>query len=151
MHSEWLKITLIIDSWLNDIFRLQCSVDRLGPMVLSWRRVDNSSTSGSSYLATGSLVMSANKRISLLSSTTSSTLLITLVRPEDEGELSEILKIKYRLWIWFLFLGQYVCEVSSSPPVHMAHWLKLTGQINEWSIAVWFLGFLFVRRKLLWK
>lgn len=86
--------------------RLQCSVDRLGPMVLSWRRVDNSSTSGSSYLATGSLVMSANKRISLLSSTTSSTLLITLVRPEDEG--------------------QYVCEVSSSPPVHMAHWLKLT-------------------------
>lgn len=86
--------------------RLQCSVDRLGPMVLSWRRVDNSSTSGSSYLATGSLVMSANKRMSLLSSTTSSTLLITLVRPEDEG--------------------QYVCEVSSSPPVHMAHWLKLT-------------------------
>lgn len=86
--------------------RLQCSVDRLGPMVLSWRRVDNSSTSGSSYLATGRLVMSPNKRISLLSSTTSSTLLITLVRPEDEG--------------------QYVCEVSSSPPVHMAHWLKLT-------------------------
>ena len=67
------------------MFRLQCSVDRLGPMVLSWRRVDNTSTSGSSYLATGSLVMSANKRMSLLSSTTSSTLLITLVRPEDEG------------------------------------------------------------------
>ena len=82
----------IFKDWLSTSFessfscyRLQCSVDRLGPMVLSWRRVDNSSTSGSSYLATGRLVMSPNKRISLLSSTTSSTLLITLVRPEDEG------------------------------------------------------------------
>ena len=105
MHSEWLEMTcskltngflkpfhLIQDYHviLPDIFvfisRLQCSVDRLGPMVLSWRRVDNTSTSGSSYLATGSLVMSPNKRISLLSSTTSSSLLITLVKPEDEGE-----------------------------------------------------------------
>ena len=95
-------------------------------MVLSWRRVDNTSTSGSSYLATGSLVMSSNKRISLLSSTTSSTLLITLVRPEDEGENGEI-QIDNN--VNKSYLGQYVCEVSSSPPVHMAHWLKLTGHI----------------------
>ena len=85
--------------------RLECQVDRLGPMVLSWRRVNNGTNS---YIATGTLMMLDNKRFSVLSSTTSSTLLITLATPEDAG--------------------QYICEISSNPPVHMTHWLRLKGE-----------------------
>ena len=79
-------------------------------MVLSWKRIINDT---SHYVATGKLIMVNDKRMSLLTSTTSSTLLITLVREEDAG--------------------QYVCEVSSSPPVHMAHWIKIKGK-NTYSI-----------------
>ena len=48
--------------------RLECAVDRLGPMVLSWRRLDNVSqaSAGSyqgSYIATGRLVMVADPRV----------------------------------------------------------------------------------------
>ena len=44
--------------------RLECAVDRLGPMVLSWRRLDNvSMSSAGSYLATGRLVMVADPRV----------------------------------------------------------------------------------------
>ena len=85
--------------------RLECQVDRLGPMVLSWRREHNGT---SSYVATGTLMMLDNKRFSVLSSTTSSTLLITLAAPEDAG--------------------QYSCEISSNPPVHLTHWLRLKGE-----------------------
>ena len=74
-------------------------------MVLSWKRVVNGTTN---YIATGKLVMLDNKRFSVLTSTTSSTLLITLAAREDGG--------------------QYMCEISSNPPVHMTHWLKLKGQ-----------------------
>ena len=85
--------------------RLECQVDRLGPMVLSWRKENNGT---SSYIATGTLIMLDNKRFSVLSSTTSSTLLITLATPEDAG--------------------QYSCEISSNPPVHLTHWLRLEGE-----------------------
>ena len=85
--------------------RLECQVDRLGPMVLSWKRVENGTTN---YVATGKLVMVDNSRFSVLTSTASSTLLITLAAVEDAG--------------------QYMCEISSNPPVHMTHWLKLRGQ-----------------------
>ena len=88
--------------------RLECSVDRLGPMVLSWRRIINET---SHYVATGKLIMVNDKRMSLLTSTASSSLLITLVRAEDAG--------------------QYVCEVSSSPPVHMTHWIKIKGDSKQ--------------------
>ena len=74
-------------------------------MVLSWKKVNNGTNS---YIATGTLMMLDNKRFSVLSSTTSSTLLITLATPEDAG--------------------QYICEISSNPPVHMTHWLKLKGE-----------------------
>ena len=89
--------------------RLECQVDRLGPMVLSWKRVVNGTTN---YIATGKLVMLDNKRFSVLTSTASSTLLITLAAREDGG--------------------QYMCEISSNPPVHMTHWLKLKGQSGLW-------------------
>ena len=76
--------------------RLECRVDNLGPMVLSWRRLINNS---SAYIATGSIVIVRDRRFSVLTSTTSSMLLITLMTPKDTGE--------------------YVCEVSSTPPVHI--------------------------------
>eukprot|EP00090_Calanus_glacialis_P006255 TRINITY_DN1488_c0_g1_i3.p2 TRINITY_DN1488_c0_g1~~TRINITY_DN1488_c0_g1_i3.p2 ORF type:complete len:238 (-),score=70.33 TRINITY_DN1488_c0_g1_i3:720-1433(-) len=82
--------------------RLECKVDNLGPMILSWRRLINNS---SAYIATGSILMERDKRFSVLTSTTSSMLLITLMTPKDTGE--------------------YVCEVSSTPPVHIKHWLKM--------------------------
>jgi len=82
--------------------RLECKVDNLGPMVLSWRRLINNT---SEYIATGSIVMVRDKRFSILTSTSSSMLLITLMTPKDTGE--------------------YVCEVSSTPPVHIKHWLKM--------------------------
>ena len=84
--------------------RLECKVEKLGPMVLSWRRLINNS---SEYIATGNIVMVRDKRVSVLTSTTSSMLLITLMTPKDTGE--------------------YVCEVSSTPPVHIKHWLKMKG------------------------
>ena len=43
---------------------MECAVDRLGPMVLSWRRLDNvSMSSAGSYIATGRLVMVADPRV----------------------------------------------------------------------------------------
>ena len=89
-------------------------MDRLGPMVLSWRRVINGT---SNYIATGKLVMLDNPRFTVLTSTTSSTLLITLAAREDAG--------------------QYLCEISSNPPVHMTHWLRIKGRSAaqlDWSI-----------------
>ena len=86
--------------------RLECKVDNLGPMILSWRRLINNS---SAYIATGSILMERDKRFSVLTSTTSSMLLITLMTPKDTGE--------------------YVCEVSSTPPVHIKHWLKMKGTL----------------------
>ena len=86
--------------------RLECAVDNLGPMILSWRRLINNS---SAYIATGSIVIVRDKRFSVLTSTTSSMLLITLMTPKDTGE--------------------YVCEVSSTPPVHIKHWLKMKGTL----------------------
>ena len=89
---------------ITDCCRLECSVDRLGPMVLSWRRIINNT---SHYIATGHLVMVSDPRVTLLTSTTSSTLLISLVNTSDAG--------------------QYLCEVSSSPPAHINHWIKIKG------------------------
>jgi len=82
--------------------RLECKVDNLGPMILSWKRLKNNT---SEYIVTGNIVMVRDKRFSILTSSTSSMLLITLMSTED--------------------MGEYVCEVSSTPPVHIKHWLKL--------------------------
>ena len=84
--------------------RLECKVDNLGPMILSWKRLKNNT---SEYIVTGTIVMVRDKRFSVLTSSTSSMLLITLMTKEDTGE--------------------YVCEVSSTPPVHIKHWLKMKG------------------------
>ena len=83
--------------------RLECKVDRLGPMVLSWKIVKGND---SEYIVTGRTVMSdKGKRISVLTSSSSSILLVSQVGAKDTGE--------------------YQCEVSSTPPVHIAHWLRL--------------------------
>jgi len=85
--------------------RLECKVDNLGPMILSWKRLRNNT---SEYIVTGSIVIVRDKRVSVLTSTTSSMLVITLMSEVDTGE--------------------YVCEVSSTPPVHIKHWLKMKAQ-----------------------
>lgn len=82
--------------------RLECRVERLGPMVITWSRVRGSTTN---YLATGSVVLDKNSRLEVEVSESSSVLIIKDARSEDEGE--------------------YQCEVSSRPPVHMKLWLKL--------------------------
>lgn len=82
--------------------RLECSVDRLGPMVITWSRVRGNDTT---YLATGSILMVPDHRLEVKVSITSSTLFILDTRPEDEGG--------------------YQCEVSSKPPAHIKLWLKL--------------------------
>jgi len=83
--------------------RLECAVDRLGPMVMSWSKVTGSNTS---YLVTGSMVLVSDPRIEVQVTQTVSTLLIRDTRQEDEGE--------------------YQCSVSSHPPVHIKLWLKLS-------------------------
>jgi len=58
-----------------------------------------------SYLATGTVVMVQDQRVSVETSSTSSTLLIVRAGKEDEGE--------------------YICQVSSQPPVHIKLSLRL--------------------------
>ena len=65
-------------------------------------------SSSSTYLATGSIVTAQDSRVTVLTSSTSSTLLISLATRAD--------------------IGQYSCEISSSPPVHLTHWLRLAGK-----------------------
>lgn len=82
--------------------RLDCRLDQLGPMVVSWGRVKGTNTS---YLATGTVVMVQDRRVSVETSPTSSTLLIIRAERKDEGE--------------------YICQVSSQPPVHIKLSLRL--------------------------
>ena len=88
---------------MGNTARLECSVDRLGPMVLSWKKVNQNI---SEYIVTGRTVMTGgSKKISVLTSSSSSILMLSNVGHEDVGE--------------------YQCEVSSTPPVHMTHWIRL--------------------------
>jgi len=82
--------------------RLDCRLDQLGPMVVSWSRVLGTNTS---YLATGTVVMVQDQRVSVETSPTSSTLLIIRAEKKDEGE--------------------YICQVSSQPPVHIKLSLRI--------------------------
>jgi len=82
--------------------RLDCQLDQLGPMVVSWSRLTGTNAS---YLATGTVVMVQDSRVSVETSPTSSTLLIIRAEKKDEGE--------------------YVCQVSSQPPVHIKLSLRL--------------------------
>lgn len=83
--------------------RLDCKVDKLGPMVLSWKKVSGNS---SEYIVTGRTVMTdRSRRISVLTSSSSSILMLSKFGPED--------------------VGQYQCEVSSTPPVYLTHSLRL--------------------------
>ena len=83
--------------------RLECKVDKLGPMVLSWKKVSGNS---SEYIVTGRTVMTdRSRRLSVLTSSSSSILMLSKFGPAD--------------------VGQYQCEVSSTPPVHLTHSLQL--------------------------
>jgi len=82
--------------------RLECQVDRLGPLVISWKKMDKT---GVNYLATGGIKLVNDSRVTVLPSSVSSRLLISQVREEDAGE--------------------YVCELSSQPPMHVTHTLAL--------------------------
>jgi hypothetical protein len=84
--------------------RLECRVDRLGPMVLSWSRVDRAN---STYLATGAMLLVTDPRLTVELAASSSTLFITGVEARDEGE--------------------YLCQASSQPPVHVKLTLRLKG------------------------
>ena len=83
--------------------RLECKVERLGPVVISWKKVHNNS---SEYIVTGRTVTTGkNERVSVLTSSSSSMLMLSEVEPKDVGE--------------------YQCEVSSTPPVYLTHSLRL--------------------------
>ena len=87
----------------GDTARLECKVDRLGPMVLSWKKPKDNS---SEYIVIGNKVMTdRSRRVSVRTGSSISTLIVTKIRPNDTG--------------------QYQCEVSSTPPVHMSHELKI--------------------------
>ena len=87
----------------GDTARLECKVDRLGPMVLSWKKLKGN---GSECIVNGSKVMTdISRRVSVRTSSSVSTLIVRKVRPIDTGE--------------------YQCEVSSTPPVHLTHELKI--------------------------
>ena len=61
--------------------RLECKVERLGPVVISWKKVNNNS---SEYLVTGRTVTTGkNERVSVLTSSSSSMLLLSEVEPKD--------------------------------------------------------------------
>jgi len=81
---------------------LECRVDRLGPMVMSWSRVRGANTS---YIATGGVLMVGDRRMSVERGSSSSTLYITGVEEGDQGE--------------------YMCSVSSQPPVHIKLELRI--------------------------
>lgn len=83
--------------------RLLCQVDQLGPMVISWKKVKQGNNLA--YVAAGKSVMEDPDRFSVEVDDVSSTLTILLVNRED--------------------MGQYICEVSSQPPVTLKHTVEI--------------------------
>ena len=96
--------------------RLECQVDRLGPMVLSWKRVENGTTN---YVATGKLVMVDNSRFSVLTSTASSTLLINCTSASLSSKRLELL-------VPTLLLACYMAPMVSSfmKSMRIGAWLR---------------------------
>jgi hypothetical protein len=85
--------------------RLPCRVDRLGPMVISWKKTGlNGENLG--FLAMGRHKLTMNPRISLEEiNDQGSTLVLDLITRED--------------------VGNYICEISSSPPASLRHQVSI--------------------------
>jgi len=75
----------------------------LGPMVISWKKVSNGQNLA--FIAAGTTIMGNDNRISVFVDDVSSTLTILLVNTSD--------------------VGQYICEVSSNPPVTLKHTVEI--------------------------
>lgn len=82
--------------------RLNCSVDSLGSMVLSWKKMLDS---GPTFLSMGDTLILRQPRLSLQVTPSSSTLTLALV---EEGDT-----------------GAYLCEVSSQPPITQQHRVEI--------------------------
>ena len=87
--------------------RMPCRVDNLGHMVVSWKKVDPRKPSSMTYLSTGKHKLVSDARISLEEvNERGSTLVLDQVSEAD--------------------IGDYVCEVSSTPPATLRHELSIS-------------------------
>merc|ERR1711892_73900 len=82
--------TMTVRVDMGNTARVTCTVHDLGSSVISWKK-------GESFLSLGASLLSDDDRFSVAMTSSSSTLTITLVKPEDAG--------------------QYVCQVATKEPI----------------------------------
>jgi len=82
--------TMTVRVDMGNTARITCTVHDLGSSVISWKK-------GESFLSLGASLLAPDDRFSVALTESSSTLTITLVKPEDAG--------------------QYVCQVATTEPL----------------------------------
>lgn len=92
---------------VGQVLRLPCFVDKLGPMVISWKK--SAPDGDNQYLATSGHMLSQDRRFSVeVEEGRGSTLVISMAQESDVGE--------------------YVCEVSSNPIATLRHQVSILGK-----------------------
>merc|ERR1711892_999786 len=95
--------TMTVRVDMGNIARVTCTVHDLGSSVISWKK-------GESFLSLGASLLSDDDRFSVAMTASSSTLTITLVKPEDAG--------------------QYVCQVATKEPIAKTFTIELKAPPN---------------------
>lgn len=88
LTPEFGEDTMTVRVDMGNTARITCTVHDLGSSVISWKK-------GDSFLSLGGSLLTSDDRFSVALTESSSTLMITLVSPEDAG--------------------QYVCHVATTP------------------------------------
>merc|ERR1712123_200903 len=95
--------TMTVRVDMGNTARVTCTVHDLGSSVISWKK-------GESFLSLGASLLSDDDRFSVAMTASSSTLTITLVKPEDAG--------------------LYVCQVATKEPIAKTFTIELKAPPN---------------------
>jgi len=100
---EFGEDTMTVRVDMGNTARITCTVHDLGSSVISWKK-------GDSFLSLGGSLLAPDNRFSVALTESSSTLTITLVRPEDAG--------------------QYVCQVATKEPLTKTYTIEIKAPPN---------------------
>lgn len=95
--------TMTVRVDMGNTARITCTVHDLGSSVISWKK-------GDSFLSLGGSLLAPDDRFSVALTDSSSTLTITLVRPEDAG--------------------QYLCQVATTEPLTKTFTIEIKAPPN---------------------